>query len=268
MLWEQILDLASRNGVEPRNILQEELQKVVLTSMSHSGCFDSIVFQGGTALRLFYNNPRFSEDINLVHRVGVERFELAVPLKAACRSIQSSFPFLVDVESRVQKDDADLQRMILKTISDDLDRRTCLHVELAFVPSYHNEPRILEHPPIHPAVRVETEQEILADKICALSLRTYVKGRDLWDIYFLSEQRSVDVKWDLVEKKVKDYKVSNVEFEQQLSEVHQIISSHGERILEDELNRFLPKSLMMNYRNDMDLILRPVLKIIEHRSAL
>jgi len=43
-------------------VFQEEVQKAVLASLSRDEAFNHLVFQGGTALRLFYENPRFSED--------------------------------------------------------------------------------------------------------------------------------------------------------------------------------------------------------------
>ncbi len=53
-------------GIHSRMVFREEMQKVVLTAMALQGCFNNLVFQGGTALRLFHGNPRFSEDIDLV----------------------------------------------------------------------------------------------------------------------------------------------------------------------------------------------------------
>lgn len=262
MLWEDITQTASWIGTEPGNIFQEELQKAVLTSLSQSGCFEHIVFQGGTALRLFYANPRFSEDIDLVHRVDEKRFDLLKPLSAAKRLVQFTFPFIDSVEVRHQTDEQELQRSILRTLSDMPDQKTRLHIELATIPSYLNEPRVLDHPPVHPAVRVEKESEILADKVCALALRPYLKGRDLWDIFFLAELKRIPFDWGLVEKKIVDYGGAKKDLVPRLKEVEDIIEHKGEKVLVHELKRFLPLNVMANYRNDMELILRPVVELI------
>jgi predicted nucleotidyltransferase component of viral defense system len=76
MLWDEIIDKSKLEKVNPKQILREEIQKSFLALFSQEGYFEKMVFQGGTALRLFYGNPRFSEDIDLVFRKNVKKVDI------------------------------------------------------------------------------------------------------------------------------------------------------------------------------------------------
>ncbi|NYT16271.1 MAG: nucleotidyl transferase AbiEii/AbiGii toxin family protein [Methanomassiliicoccales archaeon] len=262
MLWNEIVDKAGRIGATRRNVFQEEMQKAILTSLSRKGCFNSIVFQGGTALRLFYGNPRFSEDIDLVLNEGVESYDLSGSMGQVGRFCHDTFPFLGSVEVKTQKHELELQRYVLRTGSDDPEQHLKVHIELTHVPSYLNHPRILEFPPIQPAVRVEDVEEILTDKIIALALRPYLKGRDLWDIYFLTKERPVEPQWDLVLRKTEDYNKKPSDLMEGLMKARRKIQLDGLSILEGELRRFLPKQVLDHYHPLYGHILDSVQELI------
>lgn len=262
MQWEEISRTAERIGTDRKNVFQEEMQKVVLTALSQSGCFNSIVFQGGTALRLFYGNPRFSEDIDLVLKEGEKGYDLSTKMPNVQRFGQHSFPFLESIDVRMQENDPELQRYVLQTLSGNPEQGLRLHIELAAVPSYQNEPRVLDFPPMHPAVRVEGASEILADKVCALALREYLKGRDLWDIYFLAHERSVALHWELVEKKIEDYRGNTTDLAGILSNAGIWVRKEGITVLENEMKRFLPSNLIEHYQTYFNNILETVIELI------
>lgn len=262
MLWDEIANKAERMGANRKNVFQEEMQKAILTALSRKGCFNSIVFQGGTALRLFYGNPRFSEDIDLVLMEGVDSYDLSDSMGQVGRFCHDTFPFLGSVDVKTQKHELELQRYVLRTSSDDPEQNLRVHIELTPVYSYHNHPRILEFPPIEPAIRVEDIVEILADKLCALALRPYLKGRDLWDIYFLTKERSVEPQWDLVWKKIEDYHKKPSDLMEGLEKARDKVQVNGLSILESELRRFLPKQVLDHYHILYDHILDSVQELI------
>ncbi len=275
MLWNEIEAKARMLNTSNTMVFREEIQKTILTAMSLKGCFNTLVFQGGTALRLLYGNPRFSEDIGLVHNylevseeqsTDVPRSVLASSLQSVKRTVQDTFPFINQAEIKIQKDDPDLQRCALITRLNDVEKSLRIHIELAAIPSYHNEPRILNFPPINPAIRVENTDEILADKICALALRPYLKGRDLWDIYYLLHDLSIAIDWGLVRKKIRDYRseLSGHEeiLEQGLERAHERIKKDGFSTLKYEMERFLPQQVLELYRPSFDSILEAVIGVI------
>lgn len=268
MDWDEVLDKAKRAGARVKSVYQEEMQKAILTALSRKGCFNDIVFHGGTALRLFYGNPRFSEDIDLVVKEGMDSFDLNRYMKDVERMCMDAFPFLGSVEVKDQKVEPELQRYILKTRSDDPQQKIRVHIEIADVPSYFNKPRILDFPPFQPAIRVEETSEILADKVRALGYRSFLKGRDLWDIYFLHFERSVKLDQGLVLRKVGDYKEEVNKIEDRYRKTRINIQKDGHLILSNEMDRFLPKQVLESYKPIYNDILQSVIDLISGFEGL
>ena len=64
---EYLMDEAKANGMpltKKRGILREYLQVIILSGIYKHDAGKKIYFTGGTALRFFYNMPRFSEDLD------------------------------------------------------------------------------------------------------------------------------------------------------------------------------------------------------------
>lgn len=244
-------------------IFREELQKAILTSFSKEGVFQNIVFQGGTALRLFYDNPRYSEDLDFVLREDSPSINIGNFLKKTKDFIGHSYSFLEGVKTRTQKKESDFQRYIIKTTSEDPEQRVRINIELFDLPSYLNETKILSFSPFQPVVRVERPEEILVDKVAALSGRKYIKGRDLWDIYFLTEQKDLSVDLPLLLKKIKDYHMDKSDLIDELNEIGTRLEKEGKDILDTELKRFLSPSLYQYYHDDLDTVLASVDKVVK-----
>jgi len=310
MLWNEIEGMARTLGIHSKMVFREEMQKAVLTALALQGCFNDIVFQGGTALRLFHGNPRFSEDLDFVFNQPNTQRErkdheltdvLLKPLPGIKQTVGDTFPFLTGVEIRTQKSDLDFQRFVLTARSGNPEHTLRVHIELAAIPSYRNQPRILNYPPINPAVSVEDIDEILADKVCALALRPYLKGRDLWDIHFLVNDRAVTIDWDLVLKKLGDYRTDVSDrgevinrgtesdrgeasergggldqrdaldpweiLSQGLDKAVERIRTEGHSTLGNEMERFLPFNVLESYRSSFASILETVIKVISEHDA-
>ncbi len=124
---------------------------------------------------------------------------------------------------------------------------TSVSVKFALYPVYttHVTPLRLPSPlPVLPlvVVRAETEAEILADKVAAFAGRRYVKGRDVFDIWWL-RQRGIEVDQDMVRRKLEDYGVQPERSRDNLTRLR------PDRVRQ-ELERFLP----LRYRTQ---VLRP-----------
>lgn len=268
MLWEEIINISKKNGWEIHQTLQEMVQKTILASLSREGLFNYIVFQGGTSLRFFYENPRFSEDLDFVLRENEKRFDLTSKISKIKSFVDNSFPFLDGTDIDVQKNDHDMQRFIFKTKSDVSEQRLHIHIELANVPSYSNEVKILNYPPLNPAVRVEDLSEILADKITALGNRDYLKGRDIWDVYFLIFEKQINVPWGLVRKKAKDYGTTPEILKDELIVAGKKLRENGVLILTNEMKRFLPKPLFDQYGDEFNEIANKVATNVENVKSI
>lgn len=263
MDWTEIVQASEREQRPTEQVFQEELQKATLVALSREGLFQKIVFQGGTALRLFYGNPRFSEDLDFVLKEDAPRVDLAEYSSQIQNFTRGTFTFLDQAVLKTQKDTRELQRLILKTTSDSLPRTVLLHIELAFVPSYLNNPRILDVQPFQPAVQVEDEKEILADKLTALLCRPYLKGRDIWDIYYLTKEKDTEISSDLIGKKIRDYRVEIKDLAGKQENIIQKIDEEGPETLEAELKRFLPKPHYDRYHDHFQNILSHVKDIVK-----
>ena len=260
MLWEEFVNNSKMKNMEIHQAFQEEMQKAILAYLSRERAFNDIVFQGGTSLRFFYGNPRFSEDLDFVLKQGENKIDLLQKISKIQTYITNVFPFLEGIKIDTQKNDQYMQRLIFKTISNLPDQKLRIHVELAYVPSYHNQPRILNYPPLNPAIRVEGASEILADKIVALALRSYLKGRDIWDIFFLTVEKQISVPWDLVFQKSKDYNTTPSKLKEKLLIANKKLSKEGASTLSDEMKRFLPKTLLDQYEDAFSEIINQVAK--------
>lgn len=55
---------AAKNLGERNNALREIMQEIALSGLARAGFFNHAAFYGGTALRIFYQLPRYSEDLD------------------------------------------------------------------------------------------------------------------------------------------------------------------------------------------------------------
>lgn len=53
-----------KNTHDEVNALKEVIQEIVLSGLARGNFFEDAAFYGGTALRIFYNLDRFSEDLD------------------------------------------------------------------------------------------------------------------------------------------------------------------------------------------------------------
>ena len=108
--------------------------------------------------------------------------------------------------------------------------------------------------------------------MCALALRPYLKGRDLWDIYYLKHDNAVGIDWGLVRKKVGDYREEISDpgdiLAKGLGVAQEKIKRDGHLILENEMERFLSPHVLESYRPSFDSILKNVLEATGENTAI
>ena len=118
-------------------------------------------------------------------------------------------------------------------------------------------------------MQVEELEEILADKIIALSQR--LKFRDLWDIEWLRNNRVV-INYELINLKIQDYKCENFVESLQTRRV-ELDNANDTRLENDflnEMSRFLDSEYFEQIKNIhffshiQTTILRGIGDILEH----
>jgi len=204
------------------NILKEHYQIYILDQLYKSNFADSLVFKGGTALRLIYNSVRFSEDLDfsLIQNIKYNDF------KKTIEQIINKFP-----ESKIQ---------------DIYDKYNTLYAKIVFQVDFKpipigikieinkNRGKIdFKHTVglskslfnnIEVVSKVFTLDAILKDKMEILSEGVRRQPRDLFDTWYINQKLNSD--FEILEK----YKYSKKE-------------------LMDGLNPLLPKK----YQKTMDL---------------
>jgi predicted nucleotidyltransferase component of viral defense system len=66
MNLEQLAQYQTQLKISIDKIIREEIEMIFLNELAQNDLSTKVAFYGGTALRLVYNSPRFSEDIDLI----------------------------------------------------------------------------------------------------------------------------------------------------------------------------------------------------------
>jgi predicted nucleotidyltransferase component of viral defense system len=97
-------------------------------------------------------------------------------------------------------------------------------------------------------ILVETPEELLSDKIRALYERQYIKGRDIYDVWWLTKKLEISPKWALTHNKFGMYQAPFVaareaDFFQKKKNVPTITAA-----IESDLTRFIPQNIYALHR--------------------
>jgi predicted nucleotidyltransferase component of viral defense system len=174
----------------------EIIQQIVLAALSRSDFFNKAAFYGGTALRLLYQLPRYSEDIDFslhskdddftletyftfivqeckLHNLDVE---LKVKKKVNVNSVESAF----------LKDKTEWNIITFQDKKDRLDAEVKVKIEIdRNPPKYFETEQKLLIKPFSFYISTYRQEYLFAGKMHALLFRewkTRVKGRDWYDM--------------------------------------------------------------------------------------
>jgi len=115
-------------------------------------------------------------------------------------------------------------------------------------------------------ILTETPEEILSDKIRALYERRYLKGRDIYDIWWIKKQLKAIPTWIKVREKLVMYQAPfvparGVSYFQQMESTSSIVDA-----LKRDLPRLLPQNIITMYQeanfSDFITTLREVISIL------
>lgn len=250
-----------------QSLAKEFVHLHILSALSDANVLDRVVFQGGTALRLCYGGSRYSEDLDFVcgtkgDYVADVDFQKIVEtgMKAAAHALESRFGLKPEAITVKSPDDpaaiagervhVAAWQLVVPLEPTPRSPKSRIKVEFANVPSYDAGPR-----PVRSGIkfsglpatilRAETPKEILADKAVALTARTALKHRDVWDVWFLTEDMRVKLDTDMVARKFADYGVVSIDekIEARLAELATPVAEAG---FLAEMARFLPAAEVVN----------------------
>ncbi len=85
MYRELVTNLEKSIGISQEQIVREEYEMILLKAIFESEVGSSFVFKGGTALRLAYGSPRFSEDLDFSVVKALEKEQVDSVLKTIAK---------------------------------------------------------------------------------------------------------------------------------------------------------------------------------------
>jgi predicted nucleotidyltransferase component of viral defense system len=249
--------------------MAEAAQLLILHSIfSLKGSAD-IVFQGGTAIRWVYGGIRFSEDLDFV--TGLSIGDIARMLKSASSEIRNNMianfgPGEFSIIEKTARDTA--YKSFINFLPASAREKIAIKIEfeklrngvsvekkkviLGTLPSVLLLIREgeLKIPVLGGVADIETEEEILSDKVRALLQRQYIKGRDFFDIWFLTFSLNTKPNRELIRRKLEAYEAPftlyrDVEFFTKLdpAESKEIVKE-----LDRDLGRFLTFDQLQAFR--------------------
>lgn len=68
---DDFYNLSKETGIDIKLLIREYLQKFILLFLNQKNFFSEGVFQGGTCLKIVYDNVRFSEDLDFFSKIKI-----------------------------------------------------------------------------------------------------------------------------------------------------------------------------------------------------
>jgi hypothetical protein len=187
--------LAARLKIAVEQVVREEFELSLLKSLFESEIGKALVFKGGTALRLAFGSPRFSDDLDFSASAAIPEAAFRTTAGAALKSVPEATlvealakrftlfalyrfdvpyiarPFSIKVEVSTREE----------------SRRRAGASELRLLSSEVTNLTVL--------ARVATLEQALKDKQTAFAARR--QPRDLYDLWFISQKLGLPFQADL-----------------------------------------------------------------------
>lgn len=183
MIKEEAEKLAQEIKIDITQIVREEWEMKILRTLFASPLGKKIYLKGGTALRLAYGSPRFSEDLDFNQTKKITKFEF----DQFIQNLNKQYPRL-KVSDKQEKYYTWLVQF--KIFENYLARNFSVKIEISKRATKKNKSaiKLLVSPTTNLEVlaRVENIEDIYKEKLNALKTRG--KSRDLFDLWYISQK--------------------------------------------------------------------------------
>lgn len=195
---------------EYENAFKETIQELVLYALSKTDFFTFGAFYGGTALRIFYNLERYSEDLDFSLLVKNDEFKIEKYFDEI-EKVLSKYGLKFDINIKNKNNETHIQSAFLK--GNTLQNLITIKTPQELInKTQHNElikikfeididpPKNAEYEykynnfPVAHKVKIFNEASLFAGKVHAILCRSWaqrVKGRDYYDFAFYIKRKSV-----------------------------------------------------------------------------
>lgn len=231
-----ITELAKRHQTARENIVQEYFQHLFLSRLYQQKKAERFLFKGGTALRVIWQSPRFSEDLDFTgNKITIPEIESV--LEGALLRVEEE-GLGVDIEEAKKTSGGYLA--ILQFAAAAI--RACVQVEVSLRSSakISGETSLVASDFLPPFTLIHLDKKILVrEKINACLTRA--KPRDFFDLYFILRSRLA---------------FSDVFSKDKILKIKILSAIKGADLnLKSELKRFLPSShhgLLKNFKKILE----------------
>ena len=222
-----------KNTNDEINALKEIIQEIILSGLSRGNFFKEVAFYGGSALRIFYNLDRFSEDLDFALTSPNKDFDLSKYFIYIKKEL-NAYGLNLEINGKIKNNvfnissafvKGDTLELILKFFPnetsheyDHILKNIKIKFEVDVNPSsgatYEEQYKLLPSPY---QIKLYDKESLFAGKIHAILCRNWnnrIKGRDLYDyIFFLANDTKVNL--ELVKNKLiaSNYLDSNSNFD-------------------------------------------------------
>lgn len=237
-----------KNTNDEINALKEIIQEIVLSGLSRGNFFNEAAFYGGTALRIFYNLDRFSEDLDFALLESNKDFDISKYFNYIEKELKA-YGINLNITTKEKSFDSNITSAFLKgdTLElilrffpsdeehkyDHILKNLKIKLEVDINPpmgaTYEDKYKLLPSP--H-QIKLYDKESLLAGKIHAILCRGWnniVKGRDLYDyIFFLASDTKVNI--ELLKNKLIESNYINEKDEFDINKLKKILINKFEKI--------------------------------------
>lgn len=235
---DALRDLAHKYQTTELNVRREYIQHLFLSYFYQQPQTDKIYFKGGTALRMLYDSPRFSEDLDFSSSLtGIHPIEQAVLETLAeierenirpelTESKRTSGGYLAIMMFQLQTDTVSLQLDV--SLREGRKRGEPITVASNYVPAF--------------TIIALAREQLVQEKINALLTRQ--KARDFYDLYFILRANLLPARErGVLSRVLKTVRQSHINFETELKEFlpksHWALIRTFQTTLEREIERYV-----------------------------
>lgn len=187
------LTRSAQSPHQARNAAREYLQARILSALQRAGAMIPLAFHGGTALRFLYATARYSEDLDFALERERERYDFRACLQAIRREFSAegyAIEFKVNDQKTVHSAFARFSGLLYELgLSPHRDEKLAVKIEVDTNPppgAGLTTTIVRRHVTLQ--LQHHDRASLLAGKLHAILQRSYMKGRDLYDLlWYLSD---------------------------------------------------------------------------------
>jgi predicted nucleotidyltransferase component of viral defense system len=235
---DRIGELARAYQTTEANVRREYLQHVFLSSFYQQPSTDRVYFKGGTAIRMIYRSPRFSEDLDFSTTLG-DPTRIEEAMRETVRAVgreggeaqlavasQTSGGYVARVAFRLFEQE--IAVLLHVSLREGGKRGEVTTIAGDFIPSF--------------IVLQLSQDQLIDEKLQALLARR--KARDFYDLYFILRSNLLPARKRGIVSRVRTaLKETDVNFESELKQFlprsHWAVVRDFRETLEREIKRFM-----------------------------